>query len=56
MQFMVRTLIQRSAVLEVPIWAVYAAIPVGAALEAVLHAAGRRRAATPGLGSARAVL
>ncbi len=42
-QFTLRTLTQRSAVLEVPIWAVYAAVPVGAVLEAVCMLMGRRR-------------
>ncbi|HWC03304.1 MAG TPA: TRAP transporter small permease [Methylomirabilota bacterium] len=42
-QFTLRTLTQRSAVLEVPIWAVYAAVPVGAALEAACMLMGRRR-------------
>jgi TRAP-type C4-dicarboxylate transport system permease small subunit len=49
-QFTLRTLTQRSAVLEVPIWAVYAAVPVGAILEAVCLAAGRGRT---GAGAAR---
>jgi TRAP-type C4-dicarboxylate transport system permease small subunit len=44
-QFTFRTLTQRSAVLEVPIWVVYAAIPIGAALEAGCMLIGRRRAA-----------
>ncbi|HSH33975.1 MAG TPA: TRAP transporter small permease [Actinomycetota bacterium] len=44
-QFTLRTLTQRSAVLEVPIWAVYAAIPVGAVLEAVCMWVGRHRGA-----------
>jgi C4-dicarboxylate transporter, DctQ subunit len=42
-QFTFRTLTQRSAVLEVPIWVVYAAVPVGAVLEAVCMLAARRR-------------
>jgi TRAP-type C4-dicarboxylate transport system permease small subunit len=42
-QFMVRTLTQRSAVLEVPIWVVYAAIPAGALLEAVCMLLAPRR-------------
>jgi TRAP-type C4-dicarboxylate transport system permease small subunit len=54
-QFTVRTLTQRSAVLEVPIWAVYAAIPVGAMLEAVCMWVGRRRGAR-GPGTPEAVL
>jgi TRAP-type C4-dicarboxylate transport system permease small subunit len=56
-QFALRTLTQRSAVLEVPIWAVYAAVPVGAVLEAVCMLLARRRAApAPGEGAAEAVL
>jgi C4-dicarboxylate transporter DctQ subunit len=43
-QFTLRTLTQRSAVLEVPIWAVYAAVPVGAVLEGVCMLLARRRA------------
>jgi TRAP-type C4-dicarboxylate transport system permease small subunit len=54
-QFTLRTLTQRSAVLEVPIWAVYAAIPVGAVLEAVCMWVGRRRGAR-GPGTPEAVL
>jgi len=49
LQFMLRTLTQRSAVLEVPIWAVYAAVPVGAVLEGVCMLLARPRAA-PGAG------
>ena len=56
-QFMLRTLTQRSAVLEVPIWAVYAAVPVGAVLEARLHAPGPpARRPGPGEGTPEAVL
>ena len=54
-QFTLRTLTQRSAVLEVPIWAVYAAVPIGAVLEAVCMLMGRRRGAR-GPGSPEAVL
>jgi C4-dicarboxylate transporter DctQ subunit len=54
-QFTLRTLTQRSAVLEVPIWAVYAAVPVGAVLEAVCMLMGRRRGAH-GPGTPEAVL
>jgi TRAP-type C4-dicarboxylate transport system permease small subunit len=54
-QFALRTLTQRSAVLEVPMWAVYAAVPVGAVLEAVCMLMARRRRA-PGPGTPEAVL
>ena len=54
-QFTLRTLTQRSAVLEVPIWAVYAAVPVGAVLEAVCMLMGRRHGSA-GPGSPEAVL
>jgi TRAP-type C4-dicarboxylate transport system permease small subunit len=54
-QFTLRTLTQRSPVLEVPIWAVYAAVPVGAVLEAVCMLVARRRRA-PGPGTPEAVL
>jgi TRAP-type C4-dicarboxylate transport system permease small subunit len=47
-QFTLRTLTQRSAVLEVPIWAVYAAVPVGAVLEAVCMLARWRAGAHAG--------
>ena len=53
-QFMLRTLTQRSAVLEVPIWAVYAAVPVGAVLEGVCMLLARPRG--PGKGTPEAVL
>jgi C4-dicarboxylate transporter DctQ subunit len=56
-QFMLRTLAQRSAVLEVPIWAVYAAVPAGAVLEGVcMLLAGRRAGPAPGEGASEAVL
>jgi C4-dicarboxylate transporter DctQ subunit len=44
-QFTVRTLTQRSSVLEVPIWVVYAAIPAGALLEALAMLLAPRREA-----------
>ena len=53
-QFTLRTLTQRSALLEVPIWTVYAAIPVGAVLEAICMLTRRRAAA--GAGRPEAVL
>ncbi len=53
-QFTFRTLTQRSPVLEVPVWAVYAAVPVGAVLEAVCMLA--RRGAPPGPGTPEAVV
>jgi TRAP-type C4-dicarboxylate transport system permease small subunit len=57
LQFMLRTLTQRSAVLEVPIWAVYAAVPVGAVLEGVcMLLAWRRVGPGPGQGTPEAVL
>jgi TRAP-type C4-dicarboxylate transport system permease small subunit len=47
-QFTARTLTQRSPVLEVPVWAVYAAVPVGAVLEAVCMLARPRATSEPG--------